>query len=188
MQENTKDKEKYCFLRPTGIETFAFIFSEGALQWLHGTTTDDDGREIGNFTLFADLLARMALADGTAKGFHRPLTLSVGQAQYSEEAGTHRHLPFKGCICDDIPVPVAVDGKGWQRSFQSVHPQAKGKDSTALNGCKRADRLIWAFPLFFNPATIRHTLGFSMANVREEWRGASALSCEICRGITAFGQ
>ena len=69
----------------TGIETFAFIFSAGALQWLHGTTTDDDGREIGNFTLFADLLARMALADGTAKGFHRPLTLSVGQAQYSEE-------------------------------------------------------------------------------------------------------
>ena len=51
MQENTKDKEKYNFLRPTGIETFAFIFSAGALQWLHGTTTDDDGREIGNFTL-----------------------------------------------------------------------------------------------------------------------------------------
>ena len=85
MQENTKDKEKYNFLRPTGIETFAFIFSAGALQWLHGTTTDDDGREIGNFTLFADLLARMTLADGTAKGFHRPLMLSVGQAQYSEE-------------------------------------------------------------------------------------------------------
>ena len=79
------DKEKYSFLRPAGIETFAFIFSEGGLQWLHGTTTDDDGREISNFTLFADLLARMALADGTAKGFHRPLTLSVGQAQYSEE-------------------------------------------------------------------------------------------------------
>ena len=37
MQENTKDKEKYNFLRPTGIETFAFIFSAGALQWLHGT-------------------------------------------------------------------------------------------------------------------------------------------------------
>ena len=72
-------------MRPTGIETFTFIFSAGALQWLHGTTTDDDGREIGNFTLFGDLLARMALADGTAKGFHRPLTLSVGQAQYSEE-------------------------------------------------------------------------------------------------------
>ncbi|MFP5135710.1 hypothetical protein ACJEEU_20250 [Bacteroides salyersiae] len=79
------DKEKYSFLRPTGIETFAFIFSGNALQWLHGTTTDDNGRKIGNFTLFGDLLARMTLADGMAKGFHRPLMLSVGQAQYSEE-------------------------------------------------------------------------------------------------------
>lgn len=79
------DKEKYSFLNPKGIETFAFIFSGNALQWLHGTTTDDNGRKIGNFTLFGDLLARMALADGTAKGFYRPLTLSVGQAQYSEE-------------------------------------------------------------------------------------------------------
>lgn len=96
MQENTKDKEKYNFLRPTGIETFAFIFSAGALQWLHGTTTDDDGREIGNFTLFGDLLARMALADGTSKGFHRPLMLSVGQAQYSEEQlSTHWNMGRK---------------------------------------------------------------------------------------------
>ena len=79
------DKEKYSFLNPKGIETFAFIFSGNALQWLHGTTTDDNGRKIGNFTLFGDLLARMALADGTAKGFHRPLMLSVCQAQYSEE-------------------------------------------------------------------------------------------------------
>lgn len=79
------DNEKYSFLRPTGIETFAFVFSAGALQWLYGTTSDDDGREISNFTLFGDLLARMALADGTAKGFHRSLMLSVCQAQYSEE-------------------------------------------------------------------------------------------------------
>ena len=79
------DKEKYSFLHPAGIETFAFIFSGNALQWLHGTTTDDDGREIGNFTLFGDLLARMALTDGAANGFHRPLMLSAGQAQYSEE-------------------------------------------------------------------------------------------------------
>lgn len=50
-----------------------------------GTTTDDNGREISNFTLFGDLLARMALTDGAANGFHRPLMLSAGQAQYSEE-------------------------------------------------------------------------------------------------------
>lgn len=85
MQENTKDKEKYCFLRPTGIETFTFIFSAGALQWLHGTTTDDEGRGISNFTLFGDLLARMAVAAGESKGFRRALMLSAGQAQYSEE-------------------------------------------------------------------------------------------------------
>ena len=85
MQENTKDKEKYCFLRPTGIETFTFIFSAGALQWLHGTTTDGEGRKISNFTLFGDLLARMAVAAGESKGFRRALMLSAGQAQYSEE-------------------------------------------------------------------------------------------------------
>ena len=79
------DKEKYSFLRPTGIETFAFIFSAGALQWLYGTTTDDDGREIGNFTLFADLLTRMDIADGTTKGFNRQLMLSAVQAQFSDE-------------------------------------------------------------------------------------------------------
>ncbi len=104
------------------------------------------------------------------------------------KAGTHRHLPFKGCICDDIPVPVAVDGKGWQRSFQSVHPQAKGKDSTALNGCKRADKQISRFPVVPQSANCLVWFANPMANVREEWRGASALSCEICRGITAFGQ
>lgn len=72
-------------MRPTGIETFAFIFSAGALQWLHGTTPDDDGREIGNFTLFGDLLARMVVAAGESTGFRRALMLSAGQAQYSEE-------------------------------------------------------------------------------------------------------
>lgn len=79
------DKETYSFMYPTGIASFSFRFSDRALQWLCGTTTDDNGRETGNFTLFGDLLARMTLTDGAAKGFHRPLMLSAGQAQYSEE-------------------------------------------------------------------------------------------------------
>lgn len=79
------DKETYRFMYPTGIALFSFRFSDRALQWLCGTTTDDNGREISNFTLFSDLLARMALTDGVASGFHRPLMLSAGQAQYSEE-------------------------------------------------------------------------------------------------------
>jgi hypothetical protein len=101
MQENTKDKEKYNFLRPTGIETFAFIFSAGALQWLHGTTTDDDGREIGNFTLFGDLLARMALADvqrfpPTAYAFSRSGAVFRRTAFNPLEHGQEAHTPPVG--------------------------------------------------------------------------------------------
>ena len=79
------DKETYSFMYPIGIASSSFRFSDRAMQWLCGTTTDDNGRETGNFTLFGDLLARMALTGGAAKGFHRPLMLSAGQAQYSEE-------------------------------------------------------------------------------------------------------
>ena len=45
-----------------------------------------------------------------------------------------------------------------------------------------------AFPLFPNLQAVWQRFANPMANVREVWRGASALSCEICRGITAFGQ
>ena len=79
------DKETYSFMYPTEIASFSFSFSDSAMQWLCGTTTDDNGREIGNFALFGDLLARMSLTEGVANGFHRPLMLSAGQAQYSEE-------------------------------------------------------------------------------------------------------
>lgn len=79
------DKEIHTFSHPAGVESFVFQFSSKALQWLCGTTTDDDGRKTNNIALFNDLLVRMALTDGTAQGFHRPLRLSAGQAQYSEE-------------------------------------------------------------------------------------------------------
>lgn len=79
------DKETYRFMCPSGIASFSFRFSDRATQWLCGTTTDDNGRETSNFALFGDLLARMSLIAGESKGFRRPLTLSAGQAQYSEE-------------------------------------------------------------------------------------------------------
>lgn len=79
------DKETYRFMYPAGIVSLSFVFSHKALQWLCGTTRDDDGRETANFILFGDLLARMALTAGEGKGFRRPLTLSAGQVQYSEE-------------------------------------------------------------------------------------------------------
>ena len=79
------DKETYRFMYPAGIVSLSLVFSQKALQWLCGTTRDDDGRETVNFILFGDLLARMALTTGESKGFRRPLRLSAGQAQYSEE-------------------------------------------------------------------------------------------------------
>ncbi|MBO5181293.1 MAG: hypothetical protein J6B92_05320 [Paraprevotella sp.] len=79
------NKETYRFMSPASIASLSFVFSDKALQWLYGTTRNDDGRETVNFILFGDLLARMALTTGESKGFRRPLTLSAGQAQYSEE-------------------------------------------------------------------------------------------------------
>lgn len=70
---------------PAGIASLSLVFSQKVLQWLCGTTRDDDGRETGNFILFGDLLARIAFTAGEGKGFRRPLTLYAGQAQYSEE-------------------------------------------------------------------------------------------------------
>lgn len=79
------NKETYRFMYPASIASLSFVFSGKALQWLCGTTRDDDGRETVNFILFGDLLARMAFTAGEGKGFRRPLTLAAGQAQYSEE-------------------------------------------------------------------------------------------------------
>ena len=79
------NKEKQNSMYPEEIISMSFLFSGKALQWLHGTTTDDGGKETCNFTLFDDLLSGMALASGESNGFRRPLVLSAGQAQYSEK-------------------------------------------------------------------------------------------------------
>ena len=79
------DKEKQSSMYPAEIVSMSFRFSGKALQWLHGTTKDDSGKETCNFTLFGNLLSRMAFASGEGNGFRRPLVLSAGQAQYSEE-------------------------------------------------------------------------------------------------------
>lgn len=79
------DKETLNFMYPTEIVSMSFRFSGKALQWLHGTTKDDDGKETGNFSLFNDLLSGMALAAVESNGFRRTLVLSAGQVQYSEE-------------------------------------------------------------------------------------------------------
>ena len=79
------DKEKQSSMYPSETVSMSFRFSGKALQWLHGTTTDDSGKTTGNFTLFGDLLSGMAFSSGEGNGFRRPLVLSAGQAQYSEK-------------------------------------------------------------------------------------------------------
>ena len=78
------DKETQNPMFPAETVSMSFRFSGKALQWLHGTTTDDSGKTTGNFTLFGDLLSGMAFSSGEGNGFRRPLVLSAGQAQYSE--------------------------------------------------------------------------------------------------------
>lgn len=92
------DKETYRFMYPAGIASLSLVFSGKALKWLFSTTTDDNGRETDNFTLFGDLLARMALTAGEREGFRRPLTLSAGQAQYSEEQLSTQWNMGRKCI------------------------------------------------------------------------------------------
>ena len=79
------NKETRNSMYPSEIVSMSFRFSGKALQWLHGTTTDNSGKTIGNFTLYGDLLSGMASADAEGKGFRRLVMLSAGQAQYSEE-------------------------------------------------------------------------------------------------------
>ena len=83
---------------------------------------------------------------------------------------------------------IPVSGNGRLRTavlFPTLLPiQTKGKDRTN----PMADRPDSGFLLFPNPETVRHLSVFSMANARDMWHEAPALSFEICRGITAFGQ
>ena len=79
------NKEKQSSMYPSETVSMSFRFSGKALQWLHGTTKDDNGKETSNFSLFNDLLSGMLFASGEGNGFRRPLVLSAGQAQYSEK-------------------------------------------------------------------------------------------------------
>ena len=55
-----------------------------ALEWLSGTTTNNDGKEIPNMALFSYLLKDMSTSPGYDGTFRRPLNLKPGQVQFSE--------------------------------------------------------------------------------------------------------
>lgn len=55
-----------------------------AIEWLSGTTTDNDGNEIRNIDIFTGLLKEMRTAVGYDCKYRRPLNLKPCQAQFSE--------------------------------------------------------------------------------------------------------
>lgn len=86
MRTTAGNKEQYAFRKPESFRSIRIHLTVEAVGWLCGTTTDDNGREISNFVLFGDLLARVAVAAGESKGFRRPQYLKAGQFQFSETA------------------------------------------------------------------------------------------------------
>ena len=55
-----------------------------AVEWLSGTTTDNDGKAISHMAMFSGLLKEMRTSPGYDGTFRRPLNLNPGQAQFSE--------------------------------------------------------------------------------------------------------
>ncbi len=54
--------------------------TSGAVEWLSGTTTDNDDNAISNMAIFSRLLKDMRTTPGYDAGFRRPLNLKPGQA------------------------------------------------------------------------------------------------------------
>lgn len=78
------NKEKRVFRKPQGFRTIRIRLTQEAMQWLAGTTSDENGREIPNLLLFYDLLGRMRLTHGRDFAFRRPQPLQPGEFQFSE--------------------------------------------------------------------------------------------------------
>ena len=84
IQEDMKDKETSLFKKSQGFRTIRFHLTAEAIEWLDGTTKDDDDNIISNRILFKSLLSRMRLVPGRDNSFRRPQELQPGQLQFSE--------------------------------------------------------------------------------------------------------
>lgn len=61
-----------------------FCFTVEALEWLSGTTSDDNNTPIANGNLFYELLRRMRFTAGRDESFRRPQRVQAGAFQFSE--------------------------------------------------------------------------------------------------------
>ena len=134
MQENKRNKETSLFKKPQGFRTVRIHFTAEAIEWLGGTTKDDDGNTIGNHTLFYDLLSRMRLSPGRGDSFRRPQELQPGQFQFSETRLAEEKL---GMIAVDASKTASVASmtcvEEWT-DFQNFH--VVNLCNPALNGIR----------------------------------------------------
>ena len=78
---NSKNMEKYNDFNFTEI---TMILSSEAIQWLSGTTRDNDDKSFRNFDFFLSLLKEMRTDSGKDTKFRRSYQLDPGEAQFSE--------------------------------------------------------------------------------------------------------
>ena len=76
--------EAYLFKKPQRFRKVRFHLTAEAIEWLDGTTKDDDDKTISNCTLFKSLISRMRSLPGRDCSFRRPQELQIGQLQFSE--------------------------------------------------------------------------------------------------------
>ena len=86
-KSNKNNIVKITHMKQQNIYPFSSIslkLNADAVEWLSGTTTDNDGNEIRNIDIFTGLLKEMRTAAGYDGTYRRPLNLKPGQAQFSE--------------------------------------------------------------------------------------------------------
>ncbi len=66
------------------FRSIRFCLTAEAMEWLSGTTSDDNHIPIANRNLFYDLLRRMRFTAGRDEAFRRPQWVQAGAFQFSE--------------------------------------------------------------------------------------------------------
>lgn len=131
MQENKRNKETSLFKKPQGFRTVRIHFTAEAIEWLGGTTKDDDGNTIGNHTLFYDLLSRMRLSPGTGRFIPQAAGIAARTVpvlgNQTRGGMEHREKKNPQSPCNDGKAGHDSGGR-FQNRFRRFHDLCRGMD------------------------------------------------------------
>jgi hypothetical protein len=90
MQLNSKtDNESSCQnhgqQRKPQVAAITLQLSSAALEWLNENTLNNADESVSHYALFYDMICRMRTDTGSDQSFRRPISLSSGKFQFSEE-------------------------------------------------------------------------------------------------------